>query len=655
MAPKGYHEDVDSHPPPIPRRNPLRDDSRYMTQEWFSKTRNENNATVSSTPQAPNASTSTSLVPGNTRDQSAGVSTHADLRPSQENSIATTCNRMDLRSQKSSDRATESAFTSHTESRTSLASTKSSLSDSVKRYSALLYYSDTTTSHNESKKLARQREIEEAMARIRRSLGISDTLSTISTTEDEEEDARVETWLQLGAYRTQSSETECATTVYRPSTVSVPSSHPPKTLPSISTLTEQRGYASPISPMNNGRDAYGNYIPTNTQDYFATLSSPTSIKVLSTASSTTGVMKEPAPNLRGGDGWWNSLGVYQAEKQPSLTGEKSTSNLRGDYNQIIAGSSKNESSVDLSHPRIGKRWHPEPTTRSPPQSPLPPSPPPRYAVPVSNLASSIGAMTARKCWQESLPSKAESYDDVTHEVQSIELRESVSVSQWRPQHSPLVSPMQSVDGTRSEDFKVQQMQALMLFRPQCQDIMMRYNTHMSKDRMALESGQMSLDTYNKQTEYLVRNMENSLKHSAEESGYTMISDERCILQAMSTSGGYAMYHDMLHTTQPILWQRLQDQHRLAQTMQQKPACTRPCRSSSRKSAARKAGGKIARFFLAHAPSDDHPDSCSTAILATDSNNTTTTTSKSRSLPSFNPLFNAYYHHSPRTHSGINPN
>jgi hypothetical protein len=65
---------------------------------------------------------------------------------------------------------------------------------------------------------------------------------------------------------------------------------------------------------------------------------------------------------------------------------------------------------------------------------------------------------------------------------------------------------------------------------------------------------------------------------------------------MSTPDGYAIYHDMLHTTQPALWQRLEEQHRLAQTMQN-PVPVQRSRESSLKSA-RRVGGKIARFILA---------------------------------------------------------
>ena len=71
-----------------------------------------------------------------------------------------------------------------------------------------------------------------------------------------------------------------------------------------------------------------------------------------------------------------------------------------------------------------------------------------------------------------------------------------------------------------------------------------------------------------------------------------------ILNAMKTSDGYAVYQDMLQTTDPALWQRLEDQHRLAHAIQD-PI---PASYKSDLKAARRIGGKIGRFLLA-APSD----------------------------------------------------
>lgn len=71
-----------------------------------------------------------------------------------------------------------------------------------------------------------------------------------------------------------------------------------------------------------------------------------------------------------------------------------------------------------------------------------------------------------------------------------------------------------------------------------------------------------------------------------------------ILNAMNTSDGYAVYQDMLHTTDPALWQRLEDQYRLIHAIQH-PI---PASYKSDLKSARRVGGKIGRFLLA-APSD----------------------------------------------------
>ena len=97
--------------------------------------------------------------------------------------------------------------------------------------------------------------------------------------------------------------------------------------------------------MNNGRDAYGNLIPTNAQDYFETPLSPTLSKPQSVVGSATGVSKISLPSLRGGGGWWNNLGIYQAGKQPVLAEQKSNPNLGGTARSMETKTSKGKEPI----------------------------------------------------------------------------------------------------------------------------------------------------------------------------------------------------------------------------------------------------------------------------------------------------------------------
>lgn len=93
----------------------------------------------------------------------------------------------------------------------------------------------------------------------------------------------------------------------------------------------------------------------------------------------------------------------------------------------------------------------------------------------------------------------------------------------------------------------------------------------------------------------------------------ILTDEFAMLEALNNPNGYTIYHDMLHTTNPPLWSRLEEQHRQAQILQLQSSTTaiiqKPSRDSSLKSA-RRVGGKIARFILA-APSDPNLKTYST--------------------------------------------
>jgi hypothetical protein len=244
------------------------------------------------------------------------------------------------------------------EDNVSLASTKSSLTDGLKRYSSLFRRHSTPILPEDSERQARQHGIEKAVAKLRQSLDIPDTLSISSydngdavtqvTVEDEHEDTRVEAWLQRGAQDTQAPESDCTSAMQ--SAPATPTLQRPRALtifPPASPVTGKREYASPLSPMKNGRDAYGNLIPTNTQDYFDTPLLPTPSKLQSVAEDTTGVSKSSLPSLRGGGGWWNNLGIYQAGKQPVLAEQKSNPNLGDSVRNIAAVNSKGKGPIDI--------------------------------------------------------------------------------------------------------------------------------------------------------------------------------------------------------------------------------------------------------------------------------------------------------------------
>jgi hypothetical protein len=78
----------------------------------------------------------------------------------------------------------------------------------------------------------------------------------------------------------------------------------------------------------------------------------------------------------------------------------------------------------------------------------------------------------------------------------------------------------------------------------------------------------------------------------------ILQDEPSILEALNTPDGFAIYQDILKPTNPDLWQKLADQHRMSQPTQ---SPTDKLRGSS-KDQARHVAGKLARLMLA-TPSD----------------------------------------------------
>jgi hypothetical protein len=213
----------------------------------------------------------------------------------------------------------------------SWSSTSSSLTDGLKRYSAYLSFSRQPSLRSTEEKASRQRHIEDAAARLRISYDSPESPTTIASYDGAsnadsmaQEDARVEAWLaRRGSFAAEPSEVDRVSQTSMTPTAAPEQRRPARTVaPSQSSGNSRREYASPLSPMNNGRDAYGNFIPTNTQDYLNSQSPPSSpplrpiMEDAQSGSTTT-------PSLRGGGSWWH-LGLGQNRKEPSVKKGRST-------------------------------------------------------------------------------------------------------------------------------------------------------------------------------------------------------------------------------------------------------------------------------------------------------------------------------------------
>ncbi|KAF1921942.1 hypothetical protein BDU57DRAFT_511019 [Ampelomyces quisqualis] len=226
------------------------------------------------------------------------------------------------------------------------------------------------------------------------------------------------------------------------------------------------------------------------------------------------------------------------------------------------------------------------------------------------LSSATGITSIAKQRYHYPQSVAQSHDGDTYDLQSLrslELGESVSVAgrPWRQNH--FAARRQGFHIT-AEQYEATQRSARVEFRPLCQDVMSRYNADMSRSRRAYESDQISPEQYKIQVEFNEKNKRQALKHSADQSGYVILEDEPSIFRAITTPDGYAIYHDLLNTTNPVLWQKLVEQLHNAQT----PQSPTPKSRESSFDQARHAVGKMARFVLA-TPSDPELKTFSTRM------------------------------------------
>jgi hypothetical protein len=317
-------EALASFPPPIPLRNPLRNILRYQTTPHYHSASNDNI-------EAFELSVATQIA-----------FEEADCEPSDTEKSPPSDGYLFRRPDAKMDRRTCKIYYDarplRDEDKVSLTSASSSLSNGLKRYSALLGKGNISTVQQDDERSRKQGEIEHAMARIRNSLDMSETLTSISSydgasiawpiVEAEEDDARIEAWLQRGVIDTPSSEFDRASQSEKAQDSRPVKRHPALTIfPLASSTTGRREYTSPLSPMNNGRDAYGNYIATNVRDYHTAQPSPR----LSTSRSIGQITprqkqkqkqkqkQSSRPHMRGGGGWWNTLGIGKdplATEQP---------------------------------------------------------------------------------------------------------------------------------------------------------------------------------------------------------------------------------------------------------------------------------------------------------------------------------------------------
>jgi hypothetical protein len=341
-------EALASSPPPIPLRNPWRDIPRYQAAPRYHPVSDDIIEDSKSSFTAQSAFEEFDRTPRNTQQRAANNGPRVGGPDA----------KMDRRNCK----VYYDPLPLRDEDKISLASTSSSLTNGLKRYSSLLNLNkaNTSTVHQDDERARKQGEIEQAMARIQSSLDMSDALTSIPSydgapinwpiVEVEEDDSRIEAWLQRGSIDTPLPKPGHALQPGEPQGFATTKRPPPLTIfPLTSHATARSEHATPLSPMNNGRDAYGNYIPTNARDYITTQPFPaTSVpRYIAEEAPRLKHKQMSRPNLRGGGGWWNTLGF---EKEPLVTNPPSPLGIRGARHSISVPSLKSKFSMsNLNH------------------------------------------------------------------------------------------------------------------------------------------------------------------------------------------------------------------------------------------------------------------------------------------------------------------
>lgn len=303
-------------PPPIPPRNPLRNDTHRLEKQT-ARPRKKSDSTITFTGQSTLHS-----IAESSREH---FDTAFALASSRHANREVICDELSIRAEPHSECPPHRlSFLSDDEESASLVSRRSSWSSGLKRLYLVLDRRAPSTVQSLRVKSKRQRDIEEAMANLRSKLdnadADTDSLTSISsydrvsrhevTARNDEENSPVEAWLQRGTIDSQSLKSTCTSdTKSAPKSPSTKKSAALNIFPPTSPNTGKREYIYPSSPMNNGRDAYGNYIPTNTQDYTTVRCRPTSPKLRTDEENTSTSGQNSTARLRGGGGWWNSLGI----------------------------------------------------------------------------------------------------------------------------------------------------------------------------------------------------------------------------------------------------------------------------------------------------------------------------------------------------------
>jgi hypothetical protein len=326
-----------SSAPPIPLRNPLRDIPRYQATQRHHPASNENIETSKSSFAAQKPFEEVHREP---RD--------AQQSPASDRSIF---ERPDAKMERRTCRI-DDARPLRDQDKISPESTSNSLTNGLKRYSAFLGKGNPSTVHQDDERSRKQGEIVHAIARMRSSLDMSDAFTSTSSydgaptdwpiVEVEEDDARIEAWLQRGVVDTAQPQFDRVSQSDKAPDSTPAKRHPDlTTFPPTSPVTGRREYSSPLSPMNNGRDAYGNYIATNARDYVTTQPSPSLSTTRSIVQDTPRqkLKQSSRPNLRGGGGWWNPLGIG---KESLVTEPSSGAELRGTHRSISVPSLKSK-------------------------------------------------------------------------------------------------------------------------------------------------------------------------------------------------------------------------------------------------------------------------------------------------------------------------
>ncbi|KAH8730232.1 hypothetical protein GQ44DRAFT_823566 [Phaeosphaeriaceae sp. PMI808] len=697
-------ESRESPAPPIPLRNPLRN-KHYHQAEYAPRRENfDENIVLSS------LATTETLLQELDHEFGASYANKDDTLTPLNKDITDEMKSNDF--ERGASEARHIVLEANDGDNLSTVGTSSSWAGGLRRYSAYLGMVKPSVSQNSDEKSNRQREIEYGMTRIRSKYEIPESLttisgydsapSTLSNFEEEIEDPRVEAWLHRGMFVTPSAPLQKSPS--NPDNRESTHAYTDLLFRTSKLLTIGRhDHASPLlplSPWDNGGDAHGNLIPTNTPDHLAS-PSPTNSTILPLfidCKSQNSNSSMPFLWGGGGSGWWTPLSekepllkenprtrsgpihrssptpavkagvsaeeddwsdesdqdaletllhqpdqlaqfeldtedqdrkIYDKHQNPSreacaispspgpertesLVASRPTSS-RHDISFIkanmrdppstylnVAREYTGSSTSSLSrNARARKRWDTGPTSVPPTEPALPPPALPR-SLPSSYQATEHVLRPGVYIKQVGrMPSYPASYNNDAWDLQSLQLGESVSVAGCERQRGQRESEKtRDLMRLTPREFEMSQRVAQTKFRPLCQDVMARYNAEISKLERALDLDEILSSQYLMQRDWNIDNKNKALSHSAETSGYVILEEEPRILEAMKTAEGFAIYHDMLHTTQPKMWQRLAHQHRFAAIT---PVPTqRPRRSSIDQ--ARRLGGKLARLILA-APSD----------------------------------------------------